>query len=82
MPLSSVMYDMDYNGEYLAVTGFVPVGGGSLLDSCDVYLSLYGKEGLAYYGVYESSLTSGLYGDSYEYRCSPDLVDPLTISWN
>ncbi len=81
MPLSYVIHDMVYNGEYLAVAGFAPVGGGCALDSCDVSLSLYGKEGLAYYGVYESSLSSGQYGDNYEYLLLPDMVDPLTMSW-
>ena len=81
LPISMLTHEMKYNGQYLAVAAFVPVGGGSALDSCDVSLALYGEDGLAYYGVYESSLTSGQYGDNYKYLLIPDMVDPLTMNW-
>ena len=80
LPFGFTTSDVAYNGKYLTVAGFVPVKN-SGLTSCDVYLTLYGAEGVAYYGIYHNSLNSGVNEYYYFHRCEPDGVDALTLQW-
>ncbi len=82
LPFHFTASDMDFNGEYLAVTGFVPISEEVSLPSCDAYLALYGADGVAYYGIYQNSLSSGTDENGYFYQCEPDGMEALTLAWS
>ena len=69
---------IDFNGEYLAVSYFMRGEDG--FHSCDIYVAVFGEEGLAYYGVYRNSLSVGNEMDEYGSRIG-GAVDPITLHW-
>ncbi|MBR6527302.1 MAG: hypothetical protein IKT45_05095 [Lachnospiraceae bacterium] len=84
--LSLLPYDqvgIARNGEYLAVSWFMlsdPEEIGSR-ESCDIYVAVFGKEDLAYFGVYRNSLSVGNEGQEYGGRIQGAVDDPITLSW-
>lgn len=83
--LHAIEYDqvgLDYNGKYLAVSWFMPYSKGiDSAESCDIYVALYGEEGLVYFGVYHNSLSVGNETYGYGTQIGGALVDPITLHW-
>jgi hypothetical protein len=72
---------MDYDGRRLVVAGFLE-DGPRRYPSCDFYLAVYDKSGLAYYGEYASSLSTGHAPKKYYDRCLPVDYEPITVCWD
>jgi hypothetical protein len=70
---------MDYDGSRLAVADFARKESGRY--TCDFYLAVYDKSGLAYYGVYKNSLSTGYGPDKYYDRCVPVDYGPIAVKW-
>ena len=82
--LYAIEYDqaaLAFNGEYLAVSWFLPYSKEDSTESCDIYVAVYGEEGLVYYGAYRNSLSVGGEGDSSSDRVSQTLIDPIMLNW-
>lgn len=72
----------DWNGETLLMSD-------ALIDddeyyyrpNCGFYLAAFDKEGLQYYGEYESSLDTHKEYIHYYFNCMPTEVEPLFVQW-
>lgn len=49
--------------------------------SCGFYLAAFDKDGLLYYGEYDSSLDTGEENIHYYFNCMPTEVEPLIVQW-
>lgn len=82
--LEVIEYDrmgMDFNGEYLALSWFMPYSKEDRMESCDIYVAVYGEEGLVYFGVYHNSLSVGGEGEVSSNRVNQMVIDPITLTW-
>jgi hypothetical protein len=70
-----------FNGKYLAVSGFMPYSQEDISKSCDIYVAVYGEEGLVYFGVYHNSLSVGGEGKYSREQVYQELFDPITLAW-
>lgn len=71
---------MDYKDGKLALVGNYFSEEGYV--SCDFFVSVYNKNGLIYYGIYDNSLDFNRLTHEYRLNCHPDDITPNRIKWN
>lgn len=69
-----------YDGERLAI-GWDMEQDTPPYDNCGFSVAVYDKNGLQYYGEYESGLMTGLETGDYGYLCQPTMYDGLLLEW-
>lgn len=72
---------VDFDGERLVVTKFLPDAQYGTRDTCDFLLAVFDDRGMAYYGEYTSSLSTGVNVEQYAYHCRKMDNDPITVQW-
>ncbi len=73
---------MVYDGERLVMINSLHEKQYQTLEICSFYLAVYDKNGLSYYGEYESSLSVNPRSNMYSFNCLPSGANPFKISWN
>ena len=84
--MDSNLFDADWNGEQLVVAGSLmkeyQTGNHTIhMYTGGFYLAVYGPEGIAYFGEYDSSLSTGWSTDRSNYYVQPWNEEPVTVSW-
>ncbi len=77
-------YDLalDYDGERLVVAKPLVDGVYWSQYTCGLFLAVFDKTGMIYYGEYQSSLDSVYVSDQYDFNCRPMDYSPLTVQWD
>ncbi len=79
--ISSTM-TFDWNGEQILLSDSL-VEKTYYRDKCGIYLAVFDKNGMQYYGEYTYSLDTGEdTSDYYNYNCRPTDADSLIVRWN
>ena len=71
---------MDFDGERLVIVDNISSDGSGWYDKCGFFVAVYDKDGLSYYGEYESSLDANWSSSNhYEFNCQP--LTGFEVKW-
>lgn len=74
---------MDFKDGKLAVVGnSISSDSAYGYEACDFFVSIYNKNGLIYYGIYDTSLDINWHNSDYKANCHPHDIDPNKIEWD